>query len=88
MRCVVHAITMRVDCRGAKALVLCAACVIAHTQEKMYVCAYYMCVQAMENVDLVSTLMCACTEDAYAMICFYEPNGFEFAYSCVTLRCL
>ena len=62
-------------------------CVNAHTQEKLDVCAYNMCVQAVENVDFVSTLMCACRKDAYA-IWFYECNGFEFAYSCVTYRYL
>jgi hypothetical protein len=73
---VVHAISMRADCRGAKVLVLCVACVNEHTQEKMDVCACNMCVEAVESVDFVSTLMCACTEDAYAMICLYEPNRF------------
>ena len=46
----------------AKALVaLCVGCVSAHTQETMDVCACYVCVQAVENVDFIlSTLMCAC----------------------------
>ena len=52
LRCVVHAITMRADCRGAKAQVQCVACVNAHTQEKMDVCACNMCVQAIENVHV------------------------------------
>ena len=49
----VHAIAMRADRRGAKALIMCVACVNAHTQETMGVCACIMCVQAVENVDFV-----------------------------------
>ena len=45
----------------AEALVLCVACVNAHTQETMDVCARYVCVQAVEYADFIlSTLMCAC----------------------------
>ena len=47
------AMTMRADCKGAKVLVLCVTYVNAHTHEKMDICAYNMCVQAVENVDSI-----------------------------------